>query len=128
MSCLKSRRISVGLGCVLAVFVTILSSPARAHAMDGRTAVGECIDSTASGARCAWSVNDKGEIDVCNKSGCIYCASATSECTAAAKGRPRPTSWLPPGTKVLTSVGEFEVKPRAIRGSLLKAPTEAKLP
>ena len=47
----------------------IASSPALA--IDGRTAVGVCIDSTAT--RCAWSVNDKGEIDICNQSGCVFC-------------------------------------------------------
>jgi hypothetical protein len=40
------------------LFVTAATS---ALAIDGRTAVGVCIDSTASGARCEWSVNDKGE-------------------------------------------------------------------
>ena len=52
-----------------------LASPAQVT--DGRTAIGICIDSTASGARCEWSVNDKGEIDICNKNGCVYCSSAT---------------------------------------------------
>jgi hypothetical protein len=60
-----------------------LSSPA--WAIDGRTAVGMCIDSTASGARCGWSVSKDGSIDICNKNGCVTCPSATSECTVAHK-------------------------------------------
>jgi hypothetical protein len=59
----------------------LFSTPA--YAINGRQAVGMCIDSTASGARCAWSVNDKGEIDICNKDGCVHCASAEAECTMA---------------------------------------------
>ena len=78
-----------------------------AWATDGRTAVGMCIDSTASGARCAWSVNDKGEIDICNKNGCVYCPSATKECTAAIK-RPRPSRSLPEGVEVSTKLGNFK--------------------
>ena len=77
------------------------------QATDGRTAVGMCIDSTASGARCAWSVNDKGEIDICNKNGCVTCPSATDQCTVA-RSRPRPGDILP-GTVISTSVGWFEV-------------------
>ena len=42
-----------------------------AFAIDGRTAVGLCIDSNASGKRCAWAVNDKGEIDICTAHGCV---------------------------------------------------------
>jgi hypothetical protein len=60
-----------------------LSSPA--WAVDGRTAVGMCIDSTASGARCGWSVSKDGSIDICNKNGCVTCPSATSQCTVARK-------------------------------------------
>ncbi|MBW4419833.1 MAG: hypothetical protein KME13_11460 [Myxacorys californica WJT36-NPBG1] len=58
-----------------------LSSPA--WAIDGRTAVGMCIDSTASGARCGWSVSKDGSIDICNKNGCVTCPSATGECKVA---------------------------------------------
>lgn len=83
----------------------VLSSPA--YATDGRTAVGMCIDSTASGARCEWSVNDKGEIDICNKNGCVYCPSATSECEVS-RTRPRPNKALP-GAIVSTELGWYEV-------------------
>ncbi|HEY9642821.1 MAG TPA: hypothetical protein V6C57_20200 [Coleofasciculaceae cyanobacterium] len=58
-----------------------LSLPA--WAIDGRTAVGQCIDSTATGARCGWSVSKDGSIDICNKNGCVTCPSATGECTMA---------------------------------------------
>ena len=78
-----------------------------AHATDGRTAVGMCIDSTASGARCEWSVNDKGEIDICNKNGCVTCPSATDECTVA-RTRPRPSDSLP-GAIVSTALGWYEI-------------------
>lgn len=83
----------------------LLTGPAQAT--DGRTAVGMCIDSTASGARCSWSVNDKGEIDICNKNGCVTCPSATDQCTVA-RTRPRPSDILP-GTVIGTSIGWFEV-------------------
>lgn len=78
-----------------------------AQAIDGRTAVGMCIDSTASGARCVWAVNDKGEVDICNKNGCVTCPSATEECTMAST-RPRPTKPFP-GAIVSTQLGWFEV-------------------
>ena len=81
-------------------------------AMDGRTAVGKCIDSTASGARCAWSVSEDGSIDVCDSSGCVTCPSATGTCTAARRGRPRPSAALPPGTEVKTEVGSFKIRKR----------------
>lgn len=71
--------------CLLLAFFGLatisLSSPA--WAIDGRTAVGMCIDSTASGARCAWSVSKDGSIDICNKNGCVTCPSATGECEVA---------------------------------------------
>jgi hypothetical protein len=102
---------------VAAIFLT-LSTPT--FAIDGRTAVGMCIDSTAGGARCAWSVNKKGEIDICNKSGCVYCPSATSQCTVARR-RPRPTRGLPVGAKVSTAVGTFEVTRHVYTGPILKA-------
>lgn len=79
-----------------------------AWAIDGRTAVGMCIDSTASGARCAWAVNDKGEIDICNKNGCVTCPSATGQCSVARK-RPRPSTLLPKGAEVSTQLGNFKV-------------------
>ncbi len=72
-----------------------LSFPA--HAIDGRTAVGMCIDSTATGARCGWSVSQDGSIDICNKNGCVTCPSATGECTVAREApvQPLPTQPLP---------------------------------
>jgi hypothetical protein len=97
---------------VAAIVVAIVSAPITASAIDGRTAVGICIDSTASGARCAWSVNDKGEIDICNQSGCVTCPSATEQCSVASRGRPRPGTVLPIGATVTTAVGEFKVSPR----------------
>jgi hypothetical protein len=100
------RRAAFILAATLATIAATLTTPALA--IDGRNAVGICIDNTANGAHCAWSVNDKGEIDICNKSGCVYCASATAECTAA-KGRARPTSSLPVGTTVKTAVGTLSV-------------------
>jgi len=115
------RVTGLTFAAVVAVVVLSLSTPSSAT--DGRTAVGMCIDSTASGARCAWSVNDKGEIDICNKNGCVYCPSADGQCTVAAKTRPRPTRGLPVGTKINTSVGTFEVTPRVVKGSFLKAET-----
>lgn len=96
---------------IVAATCVTLSTPVLA--IDGRTAVGECIDSTAGGARCTWSVNDQGEIDICNISGCVYCPSATGECTAAGQ-RPRPTTALPVGAKITTAVGSFEVTGRLV--------------
>jgi hypothetical protein len=113
------RYQSTGFGCVVTIVAIILISSTPVLATDGRTAVGMCIDSTAAGARCAWSVNDKGEIDICNKNGCVYCPSATGQCSVASKGRPRPSKGLPEGTKVTTAVGSFEVRPHAITGPLL---------
>jgi len=107
---------------VTTVAATLIAAAATpAFAIDGRTAVGVCIDSTASGARCEWSVNDKGEIDICNKSGCVYCASGTAECTAAAKGRPRPTRSLPVGAVVRTPVLNVQIsKQKPFSGRLLE--------
>lgn len=101
-----------------------LSTPA--FATDGRTAVGMCIDSTASGARCAWSVNDQGEIDICNKNGCVYCPSATDECTVVSKTRPRPTRGLPPGARVETPLGTFEVSSQPPKEPLFGVPLPRK--
>ncbi len=103
----------------LVAFAAALVAPA--FAIDGRTAVEACINSTAQGDHCAWAVNDKGEVDLCNKSGCVYCASATAECTAAAKGRPRPNRSLPLGARVKTPVGAIEVTPSIVKGSILRA-------
>jgi hypothetical protein len=99
---------TISLATMTAAIAIALSSPALA--VDGRTAVGQCIDKTATGARCAWNVNDKGEIDICDKSGCQFCASATSECTPARISvHHRPTNGLPAGTQVMTPVGWFTV-------------------
>jgi hypothetical protein len=98
---------AIGLAAIAGAVALMLSSPASA--VDGRTAVGQCIDSTASGARCGWSVNDKGEIDICDKSGCQYCASATAQCVSANVVHRRPPRGLPAGTLVMTPVGMFTV-------------------
>jgi hypothetical protein len=98
------------LAAIVAAIVVTLPTPASA--VDGRTAVGICIDSTASGARCAWSVNDKGEIDICNASGCVFCPSATDQCSVA-RSRPRPPRSLPVGTSVNTPMGSFQVTQRS---------------
>lgn len=87
--------------------VAMMMLSTSASAVDGRTAVGNCIDSSG---RCAWAVNDKGEIDVCSDGGCVTCPSATSECTTARKGRTRPTRVLPVGTKVVTALGSFAIQ------------------
>ena len=79
-----------------------------------------CIDSTAGGARCAWDVNSKGEINICNKSGCVFCPSADGECSVANVVHHPPTHTLPSGTTVQTKLGTFKVKPRPITGPLLK--------
>lgn len=102
-----------------------LMASSSAWAVDGRTAVGMCIDSTASGARCAWSVNDKGEIDICNKNGCVYCPSATDQCTMA-RQRPKPGSALPTGTVVNTQLGTHKVKPRNRMDQLIRKPALAR--
>jgi len=109
--------VSVTAKAFVAILIVTAATPASA--IDGRTAVGACIDSTASGARCEWSVNDKGEIDICNKSGCVYCASGTAECTAAAKGRPRPTRTLPVGAVVGTKVLNVKISQKPLSGSIL---------
>jgi hypothetical protein len=87
--------------------VAMMMLSTSASAVDGRTAVGNCIDSTG---RCAWAVNDKGEIDVCSDGGCVTCPSATSECKTARTGRTRPTRPLPVGTRVVTALGSFTVQ------------------
>jgi hypothetical protein len=112
-------RMTVHLALSTFAAMLIATAATPALAIDGRTAVGVCIDSTASGARCAWSVNDKGEIDICNKSGCVYCPSATGECTVAAKGRPRPTRALPVGATVKTPVLDVEITGKPFVGPIL---------
>jgi hypothetical protein len=104
--------------------IALISSATPAWAIDGRGAVGLCIDSTAGGAQCIWSVNPKGEIDICTKSGCVYCPSATGDCkvTDATRPRPQPTSAMPIGSTVKTPIGTFKVTPRAVNGPLLGTP------
>jgi hypothetical protein len=111
------RSVGIVFGTIL---VAIVALSTAALAIDGRTAVGVCIDSTASGARCAWAVNDKGEIDICNKNGCVYCPSATSECTVAKKGRPRPTRALPVGVKIETPILSVRTTKQPFTGSILR--------
>ena|SRR5579863_1385688 len=105
----------------MAIFVVIaIASPTPAHATKGREAVGMCIDSTANGSRCAWGVNDKGEIDICNKNGCVYCPSADGDCVVASKTRPKPVRTFPVGATVtIESLGSFKVSPHAPTGSLV---------
>ncbi len=116
------RAFSAATICIIA-----LAAPTPAFAINGRTAVGMCIDSTADGSRCAWAVSKTGGIDICNKSGCVHCDSADSECVVAAKRQPHPITSLPAGSTVVTEVGTFKVKPHAFTGSFLKvAPSEIK--
>jgi hypothetical protein len=110
----KRTAWTAGIGFAAMTGALVLALPTPAMAIDGRTAVGQCIDSTATGARCAWSVNGKGEIDICNKSGCVYCPSATGQCAVAARSRPHPTMPFPVGTKVVTAVGTFEIGRRHV--------------
>ncbi len=114
-------RMTIRLAVLTLAAMLIVTAATPALAVDGRTAVGICIDSTASGARCEWSVNDKGEIDICNKSGCVYCPSATADCTTAARGRPRPVRTLPVGTIVRTPVLNVEISKKPISGPILGA-------
>jgi hypothetical protein len=84
---------------VVGVTAVTLSTPASAT--NGRTAVGMCIDSTASGARCGWSVSKDGSIDICNKNGCVTCPSADAQCVAAARALKGPVVTRPIGRGVL---------------------------
>lgn len=112
-------RVTIRLAVLTLSAMLIVTAATPALAVDGRTAVGICIDSTASGARCAWSANDKGEIDICNKSGCVYCPSATGDCTAAARGRPRPARTLPVGAIVKTPLLNVEISKKPFSGPIL---------
>jgi hypothetical protein len=103
-----------------ALGAAVLLISGTAWAVDGRTAVGMCIESTASGARCVWSVNEEGEIDICNKNGCVTCESATAECEMARKNPSGKQSVLPEGTEVKTSVGTFKVKKGSDIDKLIK--------
>jgi hypothetical protein len=80
------------IAVIVAAIAVTLST--QALAIDGRTAVGVCIDSTASGARCVWNVNEKGEVDICNKSGCITCPSATDQASACWRGNKHDTGYI----------------------------------
>jgi len=118
------RMLRQTIVAIAGTLVTISALSTPAWAIDGAAAVALCIDSTASGAQCVWSANDKGEINVCNKSGCVYCPSANDECTAA-KTRSRPARTLPVGTTVKTTLGSVvmstEVSKDSFKGSLLSA-------
>jgi hypothetical protein len=83
------------------VGVTAVTLATPASATNGRTAVGMCIDSTASGARCGWSVSKDGSIDICNKNGCVTCPSADAQCVAAARAPKGPVVTRPIGRGVL---------------------------
>jgi hypothetical protein len=121
---MSSFRLRLSVPLTIGIFAVIAFSFANpSFATKGREAVGMCIDSTAGGARCEWSVNDKGEIDICNKNGCVFCPSAEGECSVA-KTRPRPKTSLPAGVTVTTALGEFKVTPRPHTGSLLKPPKD----
>jgi uncharacterized membrane protein (UPF0182 family) len=87
----KSKAAARALMTVLVVIVGLSSTSAMA--VTGREAVGNCIDSTATGARCGWAVSKDGSIDVCDKTGCVTCPSATSECTPAKKNPKRPLKY-----------------------------------
>jgi hypothetical protein len=105
------------------ILAAILMFPQTTFATKGREAVGMCIDSTASGARCAWSVNDKGEIDICNKNGCVTCPGADKDCKVT-RTRPKPTRSIPVGASVTTALGTFTVTPRVYTGSLADIPAD----
>lgn len=111
-----TRPLPVGTKVVTALgSFTVQSgtSSTPATAPDAKTAVGRCINSFASGVPCAWSVNTKGEVDICSSGGCVTYSSATSERTTARKGRQRPTSALPVGTDVVTTLGSFKIRRRS---------------
>jgi hypothetical protein len=126
MTPLASKILKAAAGSILAAtaFFFILLSPTQAHAIDGRGAVGACIDSTASGARCGWNMNGAGEINICNKNGCVYCQSADAQCVIAKSGSTPIGAGkrLPPGTKVQTSLGTYYTTKNPYTGPILKAP------
>lgn len=113
----RARFLFAPLIVAAIIAVIALTSTTPAFAINGRDAVGVCIDSTASGARCVWNVDNNGAIDICNKGGCVHCDSAESECTVAAKIH-RPTRTLPVGTTVTTELGSFKVTNRVHKGPL----------
>lgn len=87
----KSRVVAIAFMTLLVVTVGAFSTSAMA--VTGREAVYNCIDSTATGARCGWAVSKDGSVDVCDKTGCVTCPSATSECTPAKKNPKRPLKY-----------------------------------
>jgi hypothetical protein len=113
--------------CAALTLFTILATVGAtpASATNGRTAVGMCIDSTATGARCGWAVSDDGSIDICNKNGCITCPSAEGECTVVSHVKHTPPMGLPVGATVTTKLGAFTVgessKKDNIDGVILRA-------
>lgn len=121
MACPSVRRVASSISMLVCTLILICTS--KSFATTGREAVGMCIDSTAGGARCAWSVNGKGEVDVCNKSGCVTCPSAEGTCTVA-KTLHHPTRGIPVGATVTTELGTFKITPRVYTGPLLKVPEQ----
>lgn len=129
---LSKRIVSRLLAVVWALVAMVLLLPDAAWATKGREAVGMCIDSTASGARCVWNVNDKGEIDICNKNGCVTCPGADKDCVMARTSRPKPHRALPEGVELNTPLGSFKVnkesciddviQPKSRKGALNMAP------
>lgn len=98
-----------------------------AWATDGRTAVGMCIDSRASGARCEWSVNGKGEIDICNKNGCVTCPSAKGECTKTASMKTHPSGpHRPLGKNMDQSRSRIEGRNKMDKIDKIDEPSKAK--
>jgi hypothetical protein len=82
MAFITVRR-SVASVLYLSLATVCLVGVTPASATTGREAVGMCIDSTATGARCGWAVSKDGSIDICNKNGCVTCPSAEGTCTVA---------------------------------------------
>ena len=118
-----SSTLLIAAGALVGTTMLAVSTPAMAT--KGREAVGMCIDSTANGSRCEWNVNDQGEIDICNKNGCVYCPSATSDCKVVSRSARPGRKWtLPPGTKIETPYGSHTVTRRVVSDrALLRAMT-----
>src|SRR3954451_5869939 len=107
---LTAIRMIARTAAAISFFIILAATGATpAYATNGRTAVGMCIDSTASGARCGWAVSDDGSIGICNKRGCITRPSAEGECTVAARANHTPPG-LPVGVTVTTKLGAFTVR------------------
>jgi hypothetical protein len=120
MSCLSSRFTRRAAALVLFAFTSTAGFSTPSLAIDGRAAVNACIDSTAGGARCAWSVNDEGEIDICNKNGCITCPSATEECTMALT---TPTAGQGSITGTFFDKGTLDEAPSVDLAPIVRAPS-----